>query len=141
MSGVTFPLTFPLAFGAVTPVTITVTNNGTQTVYPVFTITGPCTNPTILNGTTGAQLQFINPLQTSYTVPSGNQLVVTTQPGSQSAAYYSGGVSAGSAGGWLQPGSTWFGLPPGTTTIQFLTSDASPTGATLDIEWSDAYLL
>lgn len=147
MSGATFPLTFPIAFGAVAPSGVTVTNNGNTTVWPVFTITGPVTNPAIVNGTLSSapELVFSNPSQTSYTVMAGDQMVVNTQPGGQYVLYYVGGVASGSVGSsrmsWLVSGSTWWGLAPGSTLVQFRSSDAAPTGATLGIEWASAYQL
>lgn len=51
IGGLTFPLTFPLAFGTPgTPGSTTVTNTGDVATWPVYTLTGPITGPVITTG-------------------------------------------------------------------------------------------
>lgn len=147
MAGASFPLTFPIAFGAVSPSGVNVTNNGNSTVWPIFTITGPVTNPAVINGslTSTPELLFVNPTQSSYTVLAGDQLVVNTDPKARTILYYVGGVASGSAGAsrtnWLVQPAGWFGLPPGVTLVQYRSSDGAPTASTLAIAFSSAYVL
>lgn len=57
IGGLTFPLTFPLAFGTPgTPGSTTVTNTGEVPTWPVYTLTGPITGPVITTG--GSVLRF-----------------------------------------------------------------------------------
>lgn len=145
MTGLTFPATFPVTFGVVPPSGVTVNNAGNSPVSPILVITGPVTNPAAQNATaTGSPyVTFANPDQTSYTILSGDQLVVDL--GAHTALYYTGGVSSGSRPasrlGWLVAGSTWWQLQPGDNLVQFRSGDASPPSGTLEVQWASAYML
>lgn len=55
--GLTFPLDFPLVFGAPDGVgSLSVDNEGTTATPPTFVVTGPVTNPIIDNDTTGLSI-------------------------------------------------------------------------------------
>lgn len=103
----------------------TATNNGNTTTWPTFTITGPCTNPVVLNSTTSAAISFVVTM-------SGNDVLVI-DPELRSVTL--NGVSARNL---LLNSSTWWGLPPGSTTIGF--SAQSSSGATLAATWRNAYI-
>lgn len=103
----------------------TATNSGNTTTWPTFTITGPCTNPVVLNSTTGESITFILTM-------NGNDVLVI-DPELRSVTL--NGVSARNL---LSNSSTWWGLPPGSTTIGF--SAQSGTGATLNATWRNAYI-
>jgi Phage tail protein len=141
--GMTFPATFPLAFGGgSTAGVITCNNTGNIEMRPIITITGPVTNPTVENATTGYSLTFSNPNQTSYTLNSGDQLVIDTDL-HQVTYYPSGSTSGSSRRNWLVYGSTWWDLPAGTTsTINFSSDDASlPSPVpTCQVEFAPAYI-
>lgn len=49
-------------------------NTGTADSWPVWTLTGPLTNPTIINNNTGQQIAY------SGSIASGSTLVITTSP-------------------------------------------------------------
>jgi hypothetical protein len=143
-------VTFNASFGGGTVAGIaSCTNSGNIDTRPTFTITGPCTNPTIYNATSGYKITLSNPSQTSYTVLAGDQVVIDTDL--HSVNYYSGGISAGNPAArrfWIQAGSTWpsvvsgvNALGPGTNTIQFTSQDASAVAGTLTVNWASAYML
>jgi hypothetical protein len=54
--GVTFPLTFPLTFSTTTATHLELINAGNTKTPPVLTISGPVTNPTLDNDTTGESI-------------------------------------------------------------------------------------
>ncbi|MFD9890640.1 phage tail protein [Amycolatopsis sp. NPDC059027] len=124
--GITFPLKFPLVFGRSEGGTLAIANAGSATAWPLWTITGPCTQPVIRNDSTGQWLAF------SLSLFEGDALVVDVAARS----VFLGGVSRRSA---LQPRSSWFGLPPGNTTIGFDAFDDTAAGA-LGVRWRDAWL-
>jgi hypothetical protein len=55
--GVSFPLVFPLDFGASAGGVVTLVNDGTVKSWPVIRISGPVVNPRILNPVTGDSLR------------------------------------------------------------------------------------
>ena len=133
--GVGFNLTFPMSFGGgSTPNTATITNSGDVTCWPTMVITGPCLNPSIANGTiTG------NPtIQTSIQLNAGDQLWIDCRLGS--IVLYPSGSSVGSPAQYvLQPGSEYFGLPPGSSVISFNSADTSSVAGTLQVQSASAY--
>jgi hypothetical protein len=111
--GLTFPVTFPLSFGGGSVGnSATVTNAGNFGTRPVVTITGPCSTPSLQNGS-GATLSF------NLTLAAGDQLVVDF--GARTA------VLNGTANEYptvVQP-VTWFELPAGSSTIRFSVASSS----------------
>ena len=153
-SGMTFPATFPLTFGSGGSGGVTVTNAGNTEMRPVLVITGPVTNPSVRNASIASvpTLKFSNPFQTTYTVLTGDQLVVDLDL--HTVLYYTGGILSGSApasrGAWLVSGSTWWDLLPasgpnsisgGNNTIQFLSQDSASVAGTCTVQWASAYQL
>ena len=135
LGGLTFPLTFPMVFasGSVAG-TLTALNSGTFDVRPIFTITGPCVQPRIINSSlTGTPyLAFTGTLYT------GDTLVVDSDW--HSVLYTaSGSTTPASRANWVTPASSWWDLPPGTSTIGFLSSDPTRTAATLTVTWASAW--
>jgi hypothetical protein len=102
------------------------TNVGTALSWPLWTVTGPCNQPVIRNDSTGQQLAFGQRLQ------DGDTLVVDVA----ARTVLLGGASRRYA---LLPRSTWFGLPPGNTTIGFDALDPGEAG-TLMVTWRDSWL-
>jgi len=125
-AGIAFPLAFPLAFGEPADGSLAVTNAGTTVAWPRWTITGPCTQPVIRNDSTGERLAF------SLSLAEGDVLVVETA----ARTVFLGGASRRAA---LLPRSSWFGLPPGNTTVGFSAFDNSASG-TLRVGWRDAWI-
>jgi hypothetical protein len=129
-SGMTFPATFPLTFGGTTGGggQISANNAGDFATRPVAVIAGPCVNPRIENVTTGQSISLnitLGPSDT-LTIDFDAHTVFLNGTGSRYAA--------------VIPGSTFFELPPGTSLVEFFSQDASPTGATLTLTWSSAWL-
>lgn len=145
--GAKFPLTFPISFGSTPPNGVTVVNGGNTSMRPVLVISGPVTNPSVVNASLPGTptMTFSNPLQSGYTVDAGDQLVVDLD--AESIEYYVGGVASGSVPAsrmsWWVPGSTWWHLTAGSTgnLIQFLSADSAQVGGTCQIQWADAYIL
>jgi len=151
--GLTFPATFPLTFGSGGGGGVVVQNAGNTEMRPVLVITGPVTNPQVSNGSISGTptVKFSNPLQTSYTVLAGDQLVVDLDL--HTILYYTGGVGASapaSRGNWLVSGSTWWDLLPasgpnaitgGNNTIQFNSADSVSVAGTCTVQWASAYQL
>lgn len=125
-AGIAFPLVFPLEFGEPADGTLAVTNAGTTVAWPVWTVRGPCTQPVIRNDATGERLVF------ALSLTEGDVLVVDTA----ARTVFLGGASRRAA---LLPTSTWFGLPPGNTTIGFSAFDNTASG-TLTVSWRDAWI-
>src|SRR5947208_2999323 len=101
-------------------------NAGTATTWPLWTITGPCTQPVIRNDSTGERLAF------SLSLAEGDVLTVDT-------AARTVFLGEASRRGVLQPRSTWFGLPPGSTAVGFEAFDNTDAG-TLVVRWRDAWM-
>lgn len=127
--GFSLPLSFNISFG---PAVVTgqtfVENQGNAETFPVYTITGPGTNPSVYNATTGKALSFI------YSLGAGESLIVDTLNRTvllnNSASRYSALDFASS---------TWGGLVPGINDVrlQFFSSGA---GANIRVDYRDAWL-
>jgi Phage tail protein len=123
-----FPLTFPLDFGSgFGGGVLTALSAGLQKASPVWTITGPVTNPSILATNTGEYLTF-----SGLFVASGQTLTVDADARTV--------LLQGTASrrGSLVTGSTFFSIRPGANRIAFQASDYDPT-VTLTASWRDAF--
>jgi len=126
-TGVVFPITaWPLDFGEPADGSMGLANAGTVTTWPVWTISGECVQPVIRNAATGQTLGF------RLAMTGGDVLVVDV-------AARTVRLNGASRRAALLPGSTWFGLPAGTTGIEFdaLRTDAP---AVLAVAWRDAWI-
>jgi hypothetical protein len=147
LGGLTFPVTFPLSFGGGSSTADLFPNNaGNIEMRPILVITGPCTNPKVVNDQTGWSLQFKNPAQVGFTLNAGDTLTVDLD--THSVMYLVSGTTVPSSErGWVVPGSIWpnatgvGGLQPGSQTIQFSTADATHVAATLTLQYASAYLI
>lgn len=127
--GRTYNRVYPLLYNNSTGVpgnSGTATNAGNYTTFPTFTITGPCTNPIILNQSTGAYLAFNKTLLGNDVLVVDPDLRIVTFNGAP-------------ARNLLLNGSNWFGIAPGSTTIGFVASVYS-TGASMTTTWRNAYI-
>lgn len=113
-------------FGGGNAVTNIVANDGWTTTYPVFTITGPATNPKITDASTGDFLLFTDTLISSDTLVINTDLRTVTLNGINRRAL-------------LSNNSTWFAAPPGNS---YYTFDAQGTGAGTSCltTWRSAYI-
>lgn len=124
--GLTFPVTFPLTFGEPAGGSLALANAGTAVAWPVWTITGPCDQPVIRNNSTGEWLGF------GLRLLDGDALVVDVS----ARTVRLGGASRRAA---MLPRSTWFGLPPGSTNVDFGATKVEEAGA-LTVTWRDAWI-
>ena len=125
--GVVFPLTFPLDFGqGASGGSLNLENRGTAPSWPVWRISGPCTDPVIINPATGEQLGF------GLTVQSGEVLVVDSDARTVLLQ------STASRRSFLLPDSEWFPLRPGSNRIGFRAAQNEPA-ARLTAEWRHAW--
>ncbi|MFC8008931.1 phage distal tail protein [Streptomyces cinereoruber] len=100
----------------------TVSNPGSTAVYPVITITGKTTNPSITNLTTGERFHL-----TGYAVDSSAVTVIDM-------LNHTVTLNGGNAFGYVPTDSDWVSLIPGDNEFLFET-DASSDVATADLEW------
>lgn len=125
--GLSFPLVFPLDFGpGAGGGTLALANAGTTATWPTWTITGPVTNPVIVNTGTGERLAL------TLTIDAGQQLTLDTDARTVMLA----GVA--SRRGALGATSTWFPLRPGTTAVAFQAASYDPA-ANLAATWRSAW--
>ena len=125
--GIHFPIQqWPLDFGHPSGGSLVLANAGTVATSPVWTITGPCAQPVIRAATTGRSLGF------GLSLASGDVLVVDVA----ARTIRLNGASRRAA---LLPGSTWFGVPPGTTGVEF-DAQRTDTTAVLSAAWRDAWI-
>lgn len=129
-SGEGFPLDFPLDFNEIsgTAGSISATNAGNGDAIPWFTVTGPITNPRLVNNTTGKELRLI------YTLASGETLIVD---GRDRSIKLNGVVDRYSALDFAN--SEWWTLQPGANDVRLL-STAYSAPAALAISWRDTWL-
>lgn len=127
--GVGFDLAFDMFFPTGTVLgQLFVSNNGNAVTYPVLTVEGPVTNPSITNVTTGETIAL------TYTLTAGESLVIDTL---NHTVLLNNTTSRYGAVDFQN--TQWWGLNPGTNELQFL-SIASASPAQLVVTWRDAWL-
>lgn len=127
--GLVFPLVFPLLFGSGTSGgEMTLVNGGTIAMWPVWTIRGPVTGPSITNVTTGTALVF----DPTFVVPAGQDLVIDTD----AKTVLLQGVNARNR---LFTAS-WFRLTPGSTAVRFAAVSGADPAAKLTAVWREAWV-
>lgn len=123
--GAIFNATFPLTFGvAGSGNTAVCANNGNTTTYPVFTITGPVTNPRVTCGTSSLEVDVTLTSTDTLTIDTMNRTILLNNSASRRNA--------------LNASSAWFALPPGSNLVSYTAS--AYTTSTLTVSYSDAYL-
>lgn len=133
--GFSFPLTFPLTFGAgVSPNTVTAVNTGDAPCYPQLVISGTCTSPSVTN----LSMPGVPSLAFDIELFAGDELVIDLDL--QSATYYPSGSSVGqTALATLEAGSNWFAFLPGTNLISFNSQAPITDTGILTVNWASAY--
>jgi len=126
-AGLTFNVTFDATFGASTGGSMQVTNLGNYITAPVFTITGPVTNPKVTFTSSGQYMLLNLTLGPSDTVEidMGNKTIT-----------FNGTASRNNT---IAQGSSWFGFPPGTWSIGVASADSAPVAAIFTATWRDAW--
>lgn len=126
--GMTFPAFFPISFGPVSSAGVgTATNVGSFSTRPTVQIQGPCDGPVIENQTTGEYLEF------TLTLGASDLLTLDLDVHS---VILNGSASRRSS---LVPGSRWWELAPGDTTVMYR-ADTVGTGSTATVSWRSAWL-
>jgi hypothetical protein len=126
--GLVFPLVFPLVFGAGTAGgDLTVTNTGTIATWPILTLTGPLTGPSITNVTTGQTLAFLP----SFSIAAGQSVVIDTKNRLVTLA----GVNRRNAITTAE----WFRIATGSQVIRLSAVSAYDPAATLTVSFREAW--
>lgn len=118
-SGGTFPATFNYTFGASSGGSITLNNTGLYNTPPYLVVKGPCNNPAITNNGTGQYIRL------NTTLTGSDTLAIDTQSGTVT---LNGTANRNNI---VDPTSTFFTLPPGSTSLQFSSSDSAAVTGTL----------
>jgi hypothetical protein len=106
---------------------MTVANNGSATSWPILQLTGPGTNPTIRNYTTGQQIAFGVTLGSTDTLlidTFNRTILLNGQPAYQTLDFAN---------------TDWWGLAPGDNRLLLSFSDFN-AGANMSIQWRDAWI-
>lgn len=131
--GLAWPLVFPLNFG--TPGStgnIEAYNSGDAPTHPTFQIKGPCSQPTIVNLTTGALLEYDINLSASDTLYIDTNQGTVTLNGTQANRLYTATTRSQPEGA--------FSLPAGSSALAFRSDDSAPDPAsTLTVTWRSAF--
>jgi hypothetical protein len=126
-AGLTFDVSFDATFGASSGGVMSLTNAGNTPAHAVFTIQGPCVNPSLLLSNTGEWFGLNITLTAADTlvVDMGNATVILNGTASRFNA--------------VRTGSTWFGLPSGASSIQVASQDAGVTSAVFTARYRSAW--
>lgn len=119
--GMTYPLTYPLSFGAGSDSDGSVLNAGNADADWTAVIHGPVTSPRLTLGSTGQYVAI------SGTVPEGSSLVIDSASRSV--------LLEGSPRNWLSLTSRWWSLAPGANTVRFRAVAGS---GSCTFSWKDA---
>lgn len=130
--GFTFDLSFDLTFtGGVVIGETSVVNAGDADAYPLIRLYGLCTEPTIVNETTGQTLAFVG-----LTINAGDFVEIDTRA---KTVRYNGDPANSQYNKFDFANSEWWTLQPGTNVIRFAPLTSSfPSNA--EINWRDAWL-
>lgn len=125
--GMSWPAVWPATWDAVTVTgEMSLSNDGTETAWPIYRIDGPVAEPVIVNADTGQSMHF------SITLGPGEWLTVDT--GSHE-VLGNGDPNASRRNVFH---GDWFGLAPGSTTVRF--NGASGVGSTLSASWRSTWI-
>jgi hypothetical protein len=119
--GTGFNMAFNMDFGGSIPNNgAMVTNNGTHTAYPVIVLTGPLTNPVLVDSVNGFTMSF------SISLSAGDQLVVDCK---NKSVVLNNTVSRRST----MQGLNWFSVPPGASETITFGADSGTGTATVSL--------
>lgn len=131
--GLAWPLVFPLDFGIPGSTgNLDTFNSGDAPTHPMFAITGPCSQPSITNLTTGVLLEYDIDLSASDTLYIDTQQGTVTLNGTTANRLYTATTRS-------QPEQA-FTLPPGSSALAFRSDDSDPDPAsTMTVTWRSAF--
>ncbi len=136
LPGVTFDVTFNVDFGGGHYGSlIDITNSGLYEMRPLLIIEGPCINPAVAN----LSLPGTPTIGLNLTLEAGDTVEIDTdfQTVQLTAAGTTESVSRKND---LTPGSVWWNLPPGLSTIRLVTDDLAATAGKLVVQSASAWL-
>ncbi|GAA2141620.1 hypothetical protein GCM10009760_25980 [Kitasatospora kazusensis] len=126
--GRVYPRVYPLTFGGTgTSGAVLATNTGNTAVWPLITVTGPCTSPVITNSATGAWIGA------ALTLGPTDVLTIDTD---QRTITLNGTASRRST---LIPGSTWWPMLPGVTQLTY-TAQGYAAASQSALAWRNAWI-
>lgn len=124
-AGLAPPLTPPLTLPAgAPPMVVAATNAGSFETRPTIIINGPIVGPAVVNQTTGQTVSF-----SGMVLAASDQLAVDLNA---KQSYLNGVFRTADIS------SSWWNLPPGTTTVQV--TGTGSTGSTVTVAWRDAWI-
>lgn len=131
--GLTWPLVFPLDFGVPGSTgNLDAFNSGDAPAHPVFTIQGPCSQPLIMNLTTGSLLEYDIDLSSTDTLYIDTNQGTVTLNGTTANRLYTATTRSQPEGA--------FSFLPGSNAVAFRSDDSSPDPAsTLTVTWRSAF--
>ena len=127
--GVTYPVIYPVIYGAESGSIGNVNNLGNARAFPLIYIVGPITNPIIQNTTTGKFMRL------NLTLTAAEQIIIDTYPSART-ILKNGNQSMISS---KSDNSTFWWLNPGVNVITLRSGISSDTGQA-QIVWRDSYL-
>jgi hypothetical protein len=128
-TGVVFPLSFPLDFGQATSTgDISAQNTGSAPTQPVITFSGPCSNPTVTEQTTGRRLRY------EIALTADDQLAVDTMAGTVT---LNGTASRRHTAAADSGPEELFAFAPGDFELSFR-PDTSTADARMSVSWRSA---
>lgn len=113
--GYVVPMVVPYISAASTGGSVTLNNAGSETAWPIITLTGPLATPVLTNTTTGAVLQL------SYTIATGDVVIIDMDNHTIT-------LNGASLISTKTSTSDWWGLVPGNNTITLTTTASADTG-------------
>jgi hypothetical protein len=125
--GFTSPITSPIETELAPTGQALVENQGDVEAIPRFKITGPITNPELINSTTEQRIKLL------YTLGAGEELFIDA--GRKTVLL---GGTADRFGAVVYPDSKWWRLQPGSNDVRLLAA-AYSAGAELVVYWRHAY--
>lgn len=117
--GFVVPVVVPIVSNTSTGGIAFVNNSGTTDSHPILTLTGPLTNPYIVNTTTGYAFQL------DFTIPGGSYVTIDMYEQSVMLNGTSPMLS------YIDPISSWWTIVPGNNTFSLSTASSTDTGNVL----------
>lgn len=114
--GYVVPMIVPYTSAAATGGSTILNNAGSETAWPIITLTGPLATPVLSNNTTGSLLQL------NYTLATGDQVIIDM-------FNHTITLNGASLISTKTATSDWWGLQPGNNTVTLTTTNTSDTGS------------
>lgn len=126
--GRSYPRVYPMAYGESTSSMATLINEGNTGADPVVNFSGPITNPSVENVTTGQKVSF------AISLGEGETLEVNF---SEKTVILNGSASRYNT--LISTNDQWFQLQPGANAVRYGASNFVP-GSVMSVQWRSAWL-